>query len=876
MLVAPLLISPGQSSLTPRVALAAVGVGWPTYHRDNTRSGYDGSTTFNSRRTGDDWTRNNLDAEVFASPVTWNGMVYVATENDTVYALDEIAGTTVWSRTVAAAIPGTSTYIGCSPAQFGAHNGITGTPAVDPATGNVFVVGTVDLGSGNAKYSLFALNGSTGAVLFSRDLPGPVVRYQNQRGALAVANGRVYVPFGGRAGDCGTYHPYVIAVPTGDGTPITYQGQTGTQNEAGIWAPSGESIDASGNVYVETGNGSYLHATPCDNTQWDHGDAVVKLSPALAELDFFAPYDWCALNASDTDLGSVAPVLVGGSLVGSGKSGSAWVASQSSLGHFGGPATASGASGIHIPNCSSVFGGMAALGTVAYLPCSSRGIVALNVNSATNSWTVAWDSAAANPGVTFNPGAPILAGGALWVEAQGGSSLYSFDPTTGAQKFPAISLASSASRFTTLAADGNRLFAMLHHGVQSIAFNTPSTFTVTNTAYLSWFDRLSDSGFAGDNVHVVNPGIAPVLVNVRIPGLPGCNYLGDSIGGGTATFYGCPTGFGGPVVVESSARVIASQRVQYNQSFNEVSALPATAATDLYVAWYDRISDPNFTQDNIHVVNPGSITANVTVTIPGQPGCAPSGPVAPGAVGVFKCDTGFGGPVHIHADSGVLASARVKYGATFNEVLAQPSATAMRLMSAWFDHASSPLFHADNIHVLVTSGTLSADQVTGIAVPGCASPTPAQVSPAELVYSCPFGQGFGGPVVVQANVPVLVSLRVQYGSSFNEVLAQASTAAGATLWMSWYDHASSTGFVADNVHVVAATAASLASSQVVITIPGCSPSVIQASPTELYYSCPFGSGFGGPVKVTSTVTGGVMVSQRVQYYASFNEAVAST
>src|SRR5205823_3968762 len=144
------------------------------------------------------------------------------------------------------------------------------------------------------------------------------------------------------------------------------------QGEAGIWAPSGESVDGSGNVYVETGNGSYGSSTPCDNTKWDHGDAVIKLSPALAQLSFFAPSNWCALNASDHDLGSIAPSLLSsGEVFATGKSGDGWLLNSSSLGGFAGQQFAA-----HVDSCPSsdaVFGGNAYDGSRIFVPCDTTG-----------------------------------------------------------------------------------------------------------------------------------------------------------------------------------------------------------------------------------------------------------------------------------------------------------------------------------------------------------------------------------------------------------------------------------------------------------------------------------------------------------------------
>ena len=167
-----------------------------------------------------------------------------------------------------------------------------------------------------------------------------------------------------------------------------------------------------------------------------------------------------------------------------------------------------------------------------------------------------------------------------------------------------------------------------------------------------------------------------------------------------------------------------------------------------------------------------------------------------------------------------------------------------------------------------------------VVIPECGT-TVIQIQPgAAGSVSCPFGQGFGGPVTVTSDFPVLASQRVQYFQSFNEVAAMPSSSAATELFMPWYDHASSLGFLADNVHVINPTGAS---ENVTVTIPGCdfaqtgttgvATLSVAAGGYEIF-SCVFGSGFGGPVVITTT-GGGVLASQRVQYFQTFNEAAAA-
>jgi hypothetical protein len=846
----------------PVVIAQAASIGWPTYHLDNARSGNDtGEAPFNIQ--GAIWHDNvggtslTLDGSVYGQALVYGGRVFVATENNSIYAFDETTGNRLW-QALALATPASNGALSCG--NIGPVVGITGTPVLDTAAGIIYAVG---LTTTPLRYQLFARNLADGSQAAApRDLVFADIdpRTAGQRGALALAGGSVYVPIGGRSGDCtnpNPYHPIVVRAPVPSGTPTEWNGQTGSQARAGIWAPSGEAIDGSGNVYVATGNGNVGGSPPCNNMSWDHGNGVVKLNSALTQVDFFAPYEWCSLASSDTDVGSIAPALLSGNkLFQTGKPGDGWLLDTTSLGGFASMATPSGN---HLGSCrtfDAVFGGTAYDGTRVFVPCDGVGLVAVTITG--NTFSVAWQSNN-SAGITYNAGAPILAGGVVWSLAQGGGTLYGFDPVSGALKH-SVSVCGT-TRFASPSADSGRIFIPCTNGVEAIQF---SSFTVTNTYYYPWYDHLSSPGFTNDNIHVVNPNGSPVSFSLTIPGRPGCVFTG-TIAAGAAAYYGCPTGFGGPVVLQTSARVESTQRVQYFQSFNEVPALPSTAAaTSLYFSWFDRVSSPGFMNDNIHVVNPGAGSTTVTANMPG---CGPmSASIGPGAAGYFNCASGFGGPVTVNATSGVLATQRVQFYNSFNEVPAQSAANAATsLYFPWYDHASSPGFLNDNVHVVNPSGGSAAVTVN---IPGCGAQVATVVAGGEVIFSC--GSGFGGPVTVTSTgTPVLASQRVQFYQSFNEVNAQPAGSGGTTLYFSWFDRISDSGFLNDNVHVVNPTGGA---ASVTVSIPGCGPQnagIVAGG--EVVFSC--ASGFGGPVKITTTGAL-VLASQRVQYYQTFNEVSA--
>jgi hypothetical protein len=154
--------------------------------------------------------------------------------------------------------------------------------------------------------------------------------------------------------------------------------------------------------------------------------------------------------------------------------------------------------------------------------------------------------------------------------------------------------------------------------------------------------------------------------------LPGATNVVTTVDAGAEAFVSFPAGtIGGPVTVTASQPVLASQRVQYYQSFNEAAAGPTSKATTAsYIMWFDKAS-PGMLNDNIHIVNPGTSSATVTVSLTGVTFINVT--VLPGAQAFVSFPPGsIGGPVSIISTLPVLATQRVQYYQTFNEV---PSST---------------------------------------------------------------------------------------------------------------------------------------------------------------------------------------------------------
>ncbi len=408
---------------------------WPTFGDDHARTGI--APGFPApTHLAIAWSAA-LDGAVYGQPITWGGRVLVATEDDSVYALDPSTGHRLWRAHLGTPVP-----LSTLPCGNIDPLGITSTPVVDPMSGSLFVVAEVT----GPKHVLFALNPATGAVRWSRsvDWPGQDPLTHQQRAGLAVANGRVYVGFGGLDGDCGRYNGVVVGVPTfGSGASVAYV--VPTAREGAVWATGGPVIDPAGHVYISVGNGSAT--TP----PYDGSDSVVELSATLSEIGYFAPATWATDNAGDADLGSLSPTLLSGGWVFiAGKSGTGYVLRQGALGGIGGQVSAA-------PVCRA-FGAAAHVGSTAYVPCTD-GIRAVTV-SASGAIHIAWHTQA--PAI----GPPAIGGGTVWSVDTNDGVLYALSQSSGAVR-ASIHLG-AVPHFDAPSLSGGYVFIGTLHGVTAI------------------------------------------------------------------------------------------------------------------------------------------------------------------------------------------------------------------------------------------------------------------------------------------------------------------------------------------------------------------------------------------------------------------------
>ena len=354
---------------------AATFSGQFTYHNDNNITGLNPKESVltpanvNATQFGKLFTRA-LDGYVFAQPLyvpnvniagkgTFN-VVYVATEHDSVYAYDADGGVSsaLWHRSFIDSSSGITTV----PASDifnnydeGPEVGITSTPVIDPSSGTMYVV-AVTKENGSYFQRLHALDITTGAekfggpVAISGSVSGTglgavngVVSFdpllENQRAALLLANGNVYVAFSSH-GDGGNNHGWLFAYDASSLSRVAFWCTSPNDWDAAIWgAGSGLAADGSGNIFAVTSNGTFDY----NSGGKDVADSYVKLSASLGILDYFTPYDQQTLNTDDLDAGASGVLLVPDAqsntihthlAIGSNKRGDVYVIDRDNMGKY--------------------------------------------------------------------------------------------------------------------------------------------------------------------------------------------------------------------------------------------------------------------------------------------------------------------------------------------------------------------------------------------------------------------------------------------------------------------------------------------------------------------------------------------------------------
>ena len=406
----------------PTPAPAGSGAAWPTYGGSPSRSGVarGAPATPQPRRRFE----HALDGQVYAQPLIAGGRIYVATENNTVYAFST-GGKLIWKRHLGTPVPG-----GDLPCGNIDPSGITGTPVI--AHGRLYAVAFLRSGH---KHVLFGLRLSNGRVAVRANVDPANRTVEQQRGALLAAHGRIYVPYGGLFGDCGPFRGAVVSRALGGGGRIAY---VTPATEAGIWSPAGPSSQ-SGSLLVSTGNGG-------GGSVGDQ-NSVVRLSPRLHRLGFFAPGNWRALSAGDVDLSSLTPLPVSrGRVLQAGKEGVAYLL-PNSLGGVGGERYSARL-------CDSgAFGAAAFRAPLAIVPCGGS-LYGVRIES--GRFRVVWSRDSGGL-------VPVIAGNSVFALTSDGT-LNQLRFTDGRQ-IDSVQVGGGATSFPAAAAAGHLLVAPTGRGI---------------------------------------------------------------------------------------------------------------------------------------------------------------------------------------------------------------------------------------------------------------------------------------------------------------------------------------------------------------------------------------------------------------------------
>jgi hypothetical protein len=297
----------------------------------------------------------------------YHNVLYVATEHDTVFAFDadgKVNGP-LWHTSFinppnVVTVPGT-----CFGTGIG-ELGIMATPVIDPASSTIYLEARTlenptDKCTGTYVHKLHALDITSGQekfggpVIVQASVPGSgagsvngVVsfdpRMQNVRPGLLLyktsqdSNNIVY--FGSASlEDLEPYHGWVLGYDSQTLALKYVYNTTANGKGGGIWQKgAGLAADDSGNIYAQTGNGTY------DNDHGDYGQAALKLTPSNGNLtltDFFSPANRKLLDGYDWDMSSGGLLLLPDQpgnhphlMVGGGKEGTIYLMDRDNLGGY--------------------------------------------------------------------------------------------------------------------------------------------------------------------------------------------------------------------------------------------------------------------------------------------------------------------------------------------------------------------------------------------------------------------------------------------------------------------------------------------------------------------------------------------------------------
>ena len=423
-------------------------------------------------------------------------MIIVVTASNNIYALNATNGTVIWQRNDIG--PPVTSGLPCgniSPV------GTIGTPVVDLVSRSLFFDALID--GATKKHFIFSLNVDTGATNagWPVDVNATATHngntftslVQEDRGALALVNGIVYVPYSGYFGDCGAYRGWVVGVQINN--PASVGAWATTAIGGGIWGHSGVASDGT-NMFVITGN------TFNTGGNWMGGEAIIRLQAGPTwtgqPTDYWAPTNWFSLDQGDTDLGGVSAMLIdvpGANpsqlVLALGKDGNAYLLNRNNLGGIAAPVTQLNVGGGVLGQSSATY--TTSQGTYFVFRLGGSTLKAYKITPTTPpTITPAWSvtqNGRGSPWVTTTDGTNNAI---VWVVgAQGDGQLHGYNGDTGAVIYPGADVMSGtrkwnsgiAARGSIYVANDNKVYAFRVPGGTPTPTPTPTaTPTATATA----------------------------------------------------------------------------------------------------------------------------------------------------------------------------------------------------------------------------------------------------------------------------------------------------------------------------------------------------------------------------------------------------------
>ncbi len=452
-----------------------------TYHGDDSRSGNFVVSALSWEKAGSVHLDRMFDARIagalYAQPLYWHpsgsntGMLIVASEDDIVQSFDATTGKELWRRVVGRPVAGSSLPCGnINPL------GITGTPVIDPTTEAIYFDAAVERPNG-PRHELFGLSLKDGSVLsgWPIDIADALrrsgrhfdPRIQNQRSALTLLDGIVYVAFGGHFGDCENYHGWVIGIVAHDPSKLV-SFETRARG-GGIWSPGGLSV-VGHDIFFATGN-------TFGANKWSDGEAVFRIGTDLrrseSSRDYFAPSDWKGLDSQDADLGGTnpLPLTIPGSggqalMLALGKDRKAYLLDRNDLGGIGGQLAVEAVSTMRIitaptayPVGEEIFVAFQAPGLHCPQPDAGHGLTVLKIaGGSPPTMATAWCGALRGRGSAIATTTDGHSNPIVWaLGAEGDNRLHAFRGDTGEPLFVSEPL-SGLRHLQSLIATQDRLY----------------------------------------------------------------------------------------------------------------------------------------------------------------------------------------------------------------------------------------------------------------------------------------------------------------------------------------------------------------------------------------------------------------------------------